>query len=100
MGIKSNKVDFIIYSQNIRYLDECMKTSNAKYKVYLQDNTIIIDDMFLYSIIKIFQKNSSVAILGIYGKNASGEYGRNIVGTEFGTEETYFRLYIADILSG
>lgn len=118
--MQENKVDFIIYSESTKYLQECifyikrlklpdkyrigilsmtsagslpeayqegMKASDAKYKVYISDHTFMIDDMFLYHLVKIFRNYPNVGMFGIRGQNSAEEYGREITGTEYGIQE-------------
>lgn len=48
-----------------------MKKSNAKYKVYIHQNTLIINKYFIYNILEIF-KNNDIGMIGVAGaKNIS-----------------------------
>ncbi|RED65942.1 glycosyltransferase family protein [Cohnella lupini] len=44
-----------------------MKQSNAKYKVYLHQDTLIIHRKFIEDIIHIFRNNSSIGLIGVIG---------------------------------
>lgn len=50
-----------------------MNKSDAKYKVYLDQRTFIINDLFLYEMLTIFRQNAQVGMLGVLGGNTSGE---------------------------
>lgn len=51
-----------------------MLESDAKYKIYLDQHTFIINTFFLLELIKLFQDNPKVGMMGICGSNKeSGE---------------------------
>jgi len=47
--------------------NEAMKSSEAKYKIYLNEDTFIINKDFLLDILYIFEKNSDIGMLGVCG---------------------------------
>lgn len=47
--------------------DEGCKLTDAKYKVYIHENTLIINKSFIKNIVDIFQHNESVGLIGITG---------------------------------
>lgn len=47
--------------------NEAMHFSDAKYKVYLQQETFIIDVEFITKIVKVFKKNADVGMIGLVG---------------------------------
>lgn len=53
--------------------NEAMQKSDAKYKIYMDAHTFIINDTFLYEILEIFHKDSKVGMLGICGSNTLEE---------------------------
>ena len=73
--------------------------SNAKYKVYLKENTFIIDDTFLYHIISIFRGNENVAAIGVLGHDSRTDIagveqcnsGRLLVGGSTGVQEVNYQ---------
>lgn len=44
-----------------------MRSSNAKYKVYLHQDTFILNRNFIYDILSIFQSNKGIGMLGVIG---------------------------------
>ncbi|MCT4597616.1 MAG: glycosyltransferase [Vallitalea sp.] len=48
-----------------------IKNTNAKYKVYLRDNLFIINNEFIYDILKIFNNCKSVGMIGITGSTVT-----------------------------
>lgn len=60
--------------------NRAMAKSNAKYKVYLHQDTFIINKNFIHDIMNIFTKHPEIGMLGMAGaKNipVSGEWGRS-----------------------
>lgn len=47
--------------------NEAMNNSDAKYKIYLHQDTFIINENFLYDIIYIFENNNDVGMIGVAG---------------------------------
>ena len=47
--------------------NEAMNASDAKYKIYLHQDTFIINENFLYDILYIFENNSDIGMIGIVG---------------------------------
>ena len=47
--------------------NEGMCSSDAKYKIYLHQDTFIVEPFFLDKLIKIFKKNPKVGMVGIVG---------------------------------
>lgn len=50
-----------------------MKESNAKYKVYLDSHTFIINDAFLYEMISLFKDNPKIGMFGLCGSSNGAE---------------------------
>ena len=46
-----------------------MQESDAKYKIYLHQDTFILNRNFIYDVIEIFQKDKSIGMLGVLGTN-------------------------------
>ena len=44
-----------------------MLSSDAKYKIYLEESTSIIDKQFLYSLISLFRANQDIGMVGAIG---------------------------------
>lgn len=53
-----------------------MKSSNAKYKVYLHQDTFIINKNFIYDIIRIFNMDKKIGIIGVIGAKVVPTSGR------------------------
>ncbi len=67
---KNMKVEYIVASdtENIAALmQKSMRQSAAKYKIYLDQNTFIVNKNFLEKAISVFQKNSDIGMLGARG---------------------------------
>lgn len=47
--------------------NEGMNASDAKYKIYLHQDTFIVDPLFLDKILKLFKKDKKVGMIGIVG---------------------------------
>ena len=47
--------------------NEAMKATDAKYKIYMHQDTFITDIYFLQEMLDLFQKDSSIGIIGITG---------------------------------
>ncbi|WP_245916567.1 glycosyltransferase family protein [Bacillus fungorum] len=47
--------------------NQAMKKSNAKYKVYLHQDTYILNKNFIYEIIRLFEMNPKLGMLGVIG---------------------------------
>ncbi len=47
-----------------------MQASEAKYKVYLRQDTFILNREFIYDIIKIFESDGSIGMLGVLGTDS------------------------------
>ena len=48
-----------------------MKSTDAKYKVYLHQDVFVKNDMFIAELIEIFEKNQQVGLVGVVGKSDS-----------------------------
>ena len=44
-----------------------MQSSDAKYKIYIDENAIIVNENFLNDIIKIFESDKNIGIIGCSG---------------------------------
>lgn len=47
--------------------NEAMNASDAKYKIYLHQDTFIINENFLYDILYTFENNSDIGMIGVVG---------------------------------
>lgn len=47
--------------------NEAMRSSDAKYKVYLHQDTFIVERQFLTKMLKIFKRDSKIGMMGIVG---------------------------------
>lgn len=47
-----------------------MQASDAKYKVYLHQDTYILNRNFIYDILRIFQKNEMIGMIGVIGSRS------------------------------
>ena len=62
-----------------------MKRNNAKYKVYLHQDLFIINKNFIFDILKIFDENKAIGLIGLAGaedipSNGMWGYSENKVG--------------------
>ncbi|WP_394885807.1 glycosyltransferase [Clostridium butyricum] len=60
--ISINEADCIASAYN-----EAIKDTNAKYKVYLNENTYIVNKNFIYDILELFGKDSKIGMIGVIG---------------------------------
>lgn len=68
---------------------------DAKYKVYMQETTFIINDYFIYDMVSLFRQNVQIGMLGILGSETDENkiqinecnYGRLLLGNEESVEE-------------
>ncbi|MBR6771028.1 MAG: hypothetical protein IKM28_07310 [Lachnospiraceae bacterium] len=69
--------------------NEAMEESKAKYKVYLDQRTLIINDFFLYDLVSLFRKHPDAGIFGVLGSSNTGEMdrGRILVWSEEGLSQ-------------
>lgn len=47
--------------------NEAMRASDAKYKIYLHQDTFIVESYFLDYLLKLFQRDSKIGMIGIVG---------------------------------
>jgi len=47
--------------------NSAMKNSDAKYKIYLDENAVIANKNFLYDVIKIFESDEKIGVIGTSG---------------------------------
>jgi len=47
--------------------NDAMRMSDAKYKIYLHQDTFIVDPLFLNYILKLFRKDRTIGMMGIVG---------------------------------
>lgn len=50
------------------FYEKAMQQSNAKYKVYLHQDTFIINPNFLYELIEIFESDPQIGMIGCVGR--------------------------------
>lgn len=55
--------------------NEGMNSSDAKYKIYLHQDTFIINENFLYDILYIFKNNSDIGMIGVVGSESIPQNG-------------------------
>lgn len=55
--------------------NEAMNVSDAKYKIYLHQDTFIINENFLYDILYIFENNSDIGMIGVVGSQTIPQSG-------------------------
>jgi 2-polyprenyl-3-methyl-5-hydroxy-6-metoxy-1,4-benzoquinol methylase len=55
--------------------NRAMNLSDAKYKVYLHQDVLIINKRFIYDLLKIFKSDEKIGIMGIVGNRSLNEYG-------------------------
>lgn len=64
--------------------NEAMQCSNAKYKVYLHQDTFIVDRNFLQKCIEIFSKNPEIGMIGNIGARKMSSSGVMWDGDRYG----------------
>ena len=47
--------------------NSAMQSSDAKYKIYIDENAVMVNENFLSSIIKIFESDKNIGIIGCSG---------------------------------
>lgn len=58
-----------------------MEESDAKYKVYIRENTYIVNNNFLFDVLNSFEQNSQIGMIGVLGeKKEDCDYGKWNVG--------------------
>ncbi|GLI08708.1 glycosyl transferase family 2 [Paenibacillus tyrfis] len=92
--------------------NKAMQSSDAKYKVYLHQDTFIVNKDFMYDVVGIFKENPQVGILGMVGaeylptngvwKDSKLKYGKvyeNVMGhlekIEFNSQPSDYKSVIA-----
>ena len=55
--------------------NEGMRASNAKYKIYLHQDSFIVEPLFLDMILGLFQRNEQIGIIGTLGTSHLSEDG-------------------------
>lgn len=58
-----------------RAYNKAMKNTDAKYKVYLHQDTFIINKNFIYDILKIFNSNDRIGMIGVAGAKTIPAHG-------------------------
>lgn len=81
--IKINNANSITEAYN----DE-MKSNNAKYKIYLHQDVFILNKNFINDIIRIFESDKKIGILGVIGSKDISQSG-----TWWRSEERYGKVY-------
>lgn len=72
--------------------NEAMHGSDAKYKIYLQENTFITNIHLLQEVITLFEGNSDIGLIGVMGARA---LGKDCVWWH--AKETYGRMYDVNV---
>ncbi len=76
-GYQVEVIDISEVSSTAEAYNEAMKMSDAKYKVYIQENVFIINKNIIHDIINLFKSNKEIGIIGIRGSKTispSGEW--------------------------
>lgn len=55
--------------------NEAMKTSDAKYKIYLHQDVFIINENFLFDLLEIFNSDKSIGMVGMVGPQTMPKSG-------------------------
>ncbi len=66
-------------SEKAVFYNEAMEVSDAKYKLYLSENTFIVQKDCLLQCIKLFEENEKLGMLGILGSKGEAKLGKAIV---------------------
>ena len=75
-GYNLKIIDYIQLDEDIKNKNK-LDVFSAKYKVYLQDTTFIINRNFIYDVLNIF-KDDSIGMIGICGTNKQVDNYKNI----------------------
>lgn len=72
--------------------NKAMQACQSRYKVYLDQNTLIIHKFFLYEILQCFRENPDVGMLGIWGSDNADidNLGRMLLWDEKGISEVNY----------
>ena len=88
--MNENKIAFIICTNNQLYFNECqyyihnlicagynagMKSSDAKYKVYLHQDVFIREPRFIIYLLERFQNDAYIGMIGMIGGNGMPKTG-------------------------
>lgn len=66
----------IMNSENIfKGYNKGMKSTDAKYKVYLHQDVFILNEKFILDILKIFHNNKTIGLLGVIGSRKMPQTG-------------------------
>lgn len=66
-----------------------MQDSDAKYKVYLHEDTFVINTHFIYDILEIFQNDKTIGMLGVVGCEHLPDYENCYLNYNIGNIEEY-----------
>lgn len=75
LSIENNRTKFAAFNEG-------MYASDAKYKVYISSNDYIINKNFIYDILKIFETDDKIAIVGTVGRK--GSFSEDLEAMEYG----------------
>lgn len=79
-----------------RGYNEAMQTSDARYKVYLREDTFLLNRNFIADILEIFLKNDRIGMLGVVGKDTLSDQGDISLHWNIGSIEAYDGRCIKD----
>lgn len=60
--------------------NEIMMASDAKYKVYIESDTYIVNKNFVKDVIRIFQQDSTIGVIGILGAKSLPQDEKKVYG--------------------
>ncbi len=83
------QVDVIVIEgghKKAQVYNEAMHSSDAKYKIYMDESTIILNKNILNDIVSIFSRNAGIGMLGLYGSEMP-------IDGDFSKSENRYGLY-------
>lgn len=98
-GVKAEIIPMKGKTEFAECYSEAEKKSDAEYKVYLDQHTLIVNDLFLYDLLMEFEKNPEADAIGILGGDGAGNInrGRVLIWDERGiTDFNYQRSAISE----
>ena len=66
-----------------------MKSSDAKYKIYMHQDVFIINKYFLYNLLSIFNKNTKIGMIGMVGYKRISQTGCMWHEERYGTNKMF-----------
>ena len=93
LGMKVDVVSVSGTTSPVEDYNSIIEECNARYKVYLDQRTFIINDMFLYEVLSLFRGNPQIGMLGVLGGDTPDDLnkGRILVWDENGIADNNYQ---------